>query len=81
MNFTLEPDMLRKVNTYARSSGQTASTVLNDALTYWYEMQGEIVQEEMHRRNRTKRQRRPVPIDSVANTSGKRPCRLPSTAR
>lgn len=40
-----------RLETYADSSGKTASAVLNEALEYWYEMQGEIVQEEMDKRN------------------------------
>lgn len=56
-----------RLATYADSSGKTASAVLNEALEYWYEMQGEIVQEEMDRRNAPRVRKRPLafPVTQV----------------
>lgn len=51
---------LHRLETYADSSGKTASTVLNEALEFWYEIQGEIVQDEMDKRNTPQVRKRPL---------------------
>jgi hypothetical protein len=49
-----------RLQTYARSSRKTASAVLNEALEFWYEIQGEIVQDEMDKRNAPRTRKRPL---------------------
>jgi hypothetical protein len=49
----INPENAGRIETYARRSGKPASTVLNEALDYWYEMYGEIILEEMVKRDRS----------------------------
>lgn len=56
-----------RLQTYADSSGKMASAVLNEALEFWYEMQGEIVQEEMDRRNAPRVRKQPLAFPITAS--------------
>lgn len=53
--FKLNPTRLHRIESYAREAGKTPAAVLNQALDYWFENHGEIVLEEMVRRNSRKR--------------------------
>jgi hypothetical protein len=39
----------RKLETYASRTGKSASAVANEAINFWYEVQGEIALEELDR--------------------------------
>ena len=56
--FKLKTAMLQRVRSFAKESGKSASTVVNEAMETWYEMHGQIVLEEMERRNARKRSAR-----------------------
>jgi hypothetical protein len=56
-----------RLQTYARSSRKTASAVLNEALEFWYEIQGEIVQDEMDKRNTPQVRKRPLAFPVTAS--------------
>jgi hypothetical protein len=58
---------LHRIHTFADSSGKTASAVLNEALEFWYEIQGEIVQEEMDKRNAPRTRKRPLAFPVTAS--------------
>jgi hypothetical protein len=49
---------MRRIELYAMHSGKTASAVLNGALNYWHDMFGEIILEEMIKRNGSMRKKR-----------------------
>lgn len=55
MTFTLKTAMLQRVRSYAKESGKSASTVVNEAMETWYEMHGEVVLGAMIKRNSRKR--------------------------
>ena len=56
--FKLKTAMLQRVRSYAKESGKSASTVVNEAMETWYDLHGEVVLEEMERRNARKRSTR-----------------------
>jgi hypothetical protein len=56
-----------RLETYADSSGKTTAAVLNEALEFWYEMQGEIVQEEMDKRSAPRTRKRPLAFPVTAS--------------
>lgn len=53
--FKLNPTRLHRIESYARESGKTPAAVLNQALDFWFENFGEVVLEEMVKRNSRKR--------------------------
>jgi hypothetical protein len=56
----------QRIDRYAASSGKTASAVLNEALDFWYEMCGEIVQQEMDKNAEPPVRRRPISFPATA---------------
>jgi predicted DNA-binding protein len=56
--FKLKTAMLQRVRSYAKESGKSASTVVNEAMETWYDLHGEVVLEEMIKRNSRKRSAR-----------------------
>lgn len=55
MTFTLKPARLQRIRSYAKESGKSASTVVNEALDHWFDTHGEVILEEMIKRNSRKR--------------------------
>lgn len=53
--FKLNPTRLHRIESYARESGKTPAAILNQALDFWFENVGEVVLEEMTKRNSRKR--------------------------
>jgi hypothetical protein len=56
--FKLTTAMLQRVRSYAKESGKSASTVVNEAMETWYDLHVEVVLEEMTKRNARKRSAR-----------------------
>jgi predicted small metal-binding protein len=53
--FRLDPLRSHRIRSYAKESGKSASTVVNEALDHWYDTHGEVILEEMTKRNSRKR--------------------------
>ena len=53
--FRLDALRSHRVQSYARQSGKSAEAVLNQALDFWFENYGEVILDEMVRRNSRKR--------------------------